>query len=96
MREEYAHTVGGKQPNPFGLYDIHGNVWEWCSDWEGDYSAATATDLVGPSTGSDRVYRGGCWNDSAGVCRSAIRGDYDTSNRISILGFRLALSPSGQ
>ena len=94
--EKYAHIVGTKQANPFGLYDMHGNVLEWCSDWKRDYSASTVTDPAGPTTGSYRVYRGGSWIRSAGRCRSAFRSFSVPSYRISILGFRLALSSSVQ
>ena len=94
--EKYAHEIGGKEPNPFGLYDIHGNVWEWCSDWQGEYIAGAAGDPVGPSTGSYRVRRGGSWGNSARGCRSAYRYYFVPSDRFYDLGFRLALSPSGQ
>ncbi|MAV38476.1 MAG: hypothetical protein CMJ59_23820 [Planctomycetaceae bacterium] len=59
--QKYAHTVGQKKPNPWGLYDMHGNVWEWCEDWHGVYHADAATDPAGPSSGSSRVSRGGGW-----------------------------------
>ena len=103
--EEYAHEVGGKQPNPFGLYDMHGNVQEWCSDTNGDYSSSAVVDPVGPPTGEARVFRGGSWRapglqlrpyDAAG-CRAAFRSSNLPTLRLNDLGFRLALSsPSGE
>ena len=93
--EQYAHAVGLKKPNPWGLYDMHGNVWEWCSDWN-DGKLLRGTDPVGPEGGSGRVSRGGCWGDSPGGCRSAYRFLYDPSYRDRILGFRVARSQSAQ
>ena len=96
--EKFAHVAGTKQSNPFGLYDMHGNVWEWCSDGYDKeyYSASPVSDPAGPSTGSDRVNRGGSWFNTAGYCRSALRSGGDPSSRYDSLGFRLVLSPSGQ
>ena len=84
--------VGSYRPNAWGLYDMHGNVWEWCLDWKGDYAGGTVRDPVGPSSGANRVLRGGSWFDSAGRCRSANRGNNGPGGRSDNLGFRLALS----
>jgi formylglycine-generating enzyme required for sulfatase activity len=84
-----THPVSHKQPNDWDLYDMHGNVWEWCQDWEGDYPSGFETDPTGPSTGSDRVARGGSWFNSARYCRSADRRSFSPGNRLMRLGFRL-------
>ena len=90
-----THPVGQKKPNAWGLYDMHGNVGEWCSDRYGDYPSGAVTDPTGASTGSSRVRRGGGWIDGAASCRSADRGRNGPSHRNSYLGFRLALSSLG-
>ncbi len=94
-REQYAHAVGLKKPNPWGLYDMHGNVYEWCSDWY-DEKLSGGTDPVGPEGGSRRVCRGGGWRNNPGFCRSAFRGRLDPPHRDSALGFRVARSQSAQ
>ena len=86
------HEVGGKRANGWGLYDMTGNAREWVWDWKGAYPSGTATDPVGPSTGSSRVSRGGSWNDGPRRARVANRVWYDPGSRFNNLGFRLARS----
>ncbi|MFP4033604.1 MAG: SUMF1/EgtB/PvdO family nonheme iron enzyme [Desulfococcaceae bacterium] len=84
-----THPVGKKEPNAWGLYDMHGNIWEWCQDWFGDYPDGPVTDPTGPESGALRVRRGGAWYVGARYCRAAFR-DYNTPvNRSIYLGFRL-------
>ena len=85
--------VGSFLPNAWGLYDMHGNVWEWCADWFGKYPCGSVTDLTGPSSGSYRVCRGGSWRNYARGCRSACRGYDDPGYRYYFLGVRVALFP---
>ena len=92
-REQYAHKVGTKKPNPWGLHDMHGNVMELCSDWYGK-TLPVGTDPVGPEEGSFRVFRGGGWGDDPGRCRSAFRDYGVPSGRSRDLGFRVARSQS--
>ena len=90
--EQYAHRVGQKKPNPWGLYDMHGNVWEWCRDTYAEKLPGGTDPLV--ETGSIHVFRGGSWGDDARDCRSAHRARSGPEGRDYILGFRASLVPA--
>ena len=86
-----THPVGQKRTNAWGFYDMHGNVWEWCSDWFGSYEG-DATDPIGAASGVNRVLRGGSWDSLARFCRSAFRFRLNPGNRRDGDGFRLCCS----
>jgi formylglycine-generating enzyme required for sulfatase activity len=98
-----THSVGEKKPNAWGLYDMHGNMWEWCADsWAMGYYAVSPTDdPPGPETAArrvfrGRVFRGGCWGSGAAGCRSAYRGRDEPQHRRRSLGFRVAADPASK
>ncbi|WP_455949669.1 formylglycine-generating enzyme family protein, partial [Odoribacter laneus] len=85
----YTHRLGEKQPNELGLYDMSGNVWEWCEDWSGGYIVTSQRDPLGAASGSNRVDRGGSWGNEARYCRVSYRDSGTPGDRYGNLGFRL-------
>ena len=92
---EATVAVGSFKPNAFGLYDMHGNLWQWCADWHGEdyYVNSPKTDPPGPATGQSRVLRGGSWNLHPRYCRSAFRGWVEPDLRSFYIGFRVVALP---
>jgi len=93
--ENYPHSAGAKKPNGWGLKDMHGNVWEWCSDWY-EYKRIGGINPQGPKSGKERVYRSGCWVVDAEYCESAMRSDDLPTTKSRLLGFRVAVVFSGK
>jgi formylglycine-generating enzyme required for sulfatase activity len=85
------NPVGSKQPNELGIYDMSGNVGEWCYDWDGDYTEDAQTNSAGPTTGNSKITRGGSWINGPRSCRVAYREGFGINARYSYVGFRLVL-----
>lgn len=88
-----THPVGSKPANAWGLHDLHGNVWEWCSDWYGPYASGPQRDPRGPASGTERVFRGGSWYDFPVSLRSANRHRHRPDGRYTAVGVRLVWEP---
>ena len=88
-----THPVAYKRSNPWGLFDMHGNVYEWCEDWKGDYPSGLSTDPKGAASGIKRVLRGGSWDRFAKYSRSANRSSWEPGDKSGNFGFRLIRQP---
>jgi formylglycine-generating enzyme required for sulfatase activity len=88
-----TQAINSYSPNAYGLFNMHGNVWEWCSDWYGIYSLTSQANPTGASTGTNRVIRGGSWFNPARDCRSALRGTLVPTDNGNEVGFRLVFAP---
>ena len=94
--EGTTHPVGSKEPNAWGLFDMHGNVWEWCNDWMENYEELKTRNPHGPSLGNSRVLRGGGWHFKAEGCQAAYRQRARPDYKISAVGFRIVRDPAGR